>query len=63
MVIEYAGPQEETGVMLKTLTGALLLQIARRYKVVSPADKNLTVAEQIIKYMGEHMEDISLPAI
>ena len=33
MVIEYADPQEETGAMLKSLTGALLLQIARRYKV------------------------------
>ena len=63
MVIEYADPQEETGAMLKSLTGALLLQIARRYKVISPSVGNLTVSEQIIKYMGEHLEDVSLSSI
>ncbi len=63
MVIEYADPQEETGTMLKSLTGALLLQIARRYKVISPASGSLTVSDQIVKYIGEHLENVSLTSI
>jgi len=63
MVVEYAYPQEETGEMLKTLTGALLLQIARRYKVIAPTSGNLTVSEQIIQYMGEHLNEVSLSSI
>lgn len=61
MVIEYADPQEETQAMLRSLTGALLLQIARRYNVIAPSQSGQTVSDQIIAYMGEHMKDVSLP--
>lgn len=63
MVIEYADPQEETQALLKSLTGALLLQIARRYKIVAPVQSSQTTSEKIIAYMGEHMDKVSLASI
>ena len=63
MVMEYADPQKETPEMLKSLTGALLLHIARRYRVVSPKGTTQSVSDKISAYMREHMDEVTLPLI
>ena len=63
MVMEYADPQDETPEMLKSMTGTLLLQIARRYRIVAPTMVSESKADQIIGYMSEHMDSATLPAI
>ena len=63
MAMEYADPQDEIPEMLKSMTGTLLLQIARRYRIVAPTKVTESKAEQIIGYMSEHMDSATLPAI
>lgn len=64
MVVEYANRQEDTQNVLKTLVLAFLMQITRQYALVNhhePADSSLS--EQIIQYMGEHSDTVTLKDI
>ena len=63
MVIEYADSQEKTQDILKSLTGALLYHIARRYRIVFPVRTDQSVSDKIIRYMAEHMDTVTLPSI
>ena len=63
MVIEYANRTDETQAMLKSLTAALLLHIARLCRKLAPQKKSLTISEQIVSYMSEHMDTATLSSI
>ena len=60
MVMEYADPQQETQALLRSLTGALLLHIARRYRVIAPVKPNESLSDQMVSFMREHMDSVSL---
>lgn len=63
MVIEYSDPKEETQAMLKSLTAALLLQIARRYREVSKSGISQSVSDKMVAFIGEHLGNVSLDSI
>ena len=63
MVMEYADRREGTQIILKSLTGALIMHIARRYHAVNPAQSGQTLSEKIISYMGEHLAGATLSDI
>ena len=63
MVIEYSDPKEETQAMLKSLTAALLLQIARRYREVAKSSISQSVSEKMVAFIGEHLGNVSLDSI
>lgn len=63
MVMEYADPKEDTQTILKSLVSTLLLHIARRYRVVAPSKGDLPLTEQIVQYMSEHTDSVTLTDI
>ena len=63
MVIEYANKQETTQDILKPMTLTLLMQIARQFKLSTPIAKNETMADRIVRYMGEHIDTVTLKDI
>lgn len=63
MMVEYAHPQEDTQAILKSLTLTLLMQVAREYRQSYSQDENLPLAEQIVQYMNEHTDAVSLKDI
>lgn len=63
MTVEYAFPQEGTQSILKPLTLALLMEVARQYKKSAPEDANASLADQIAQYMGEHIGTATLKDI
>ncbi|MCD8149346.1 MAG: helix-turn-helix transcriptional regulator, partial [Clostridiales bacterium] len=60
MVVEYASPQENTQEILKPLTLALMMQVARQYKKSNPKEKTQTLSEKIVSYIGEHIDTVTL---
>ena len=61
MVIEYADRREDTQQVLKALLQALLLQIARRYRISRAADEPaVSLAAQIVRYIGDHSDTVTL---
>ncbi len=63
MVVEYADKKEDTQEILKPLTLALLMQVARQYKSSSPISKSETITDQILRYMSEHIDTVTLKDI
>ncbi len=63
MIVEYANQKEDTQEILRPLTLALLMQVAREYHAAQPANEKQTLAEQIVQYIGEHFADCSLQSI
>ncbi len=63
MVQEYAFPKEDTQPILKTLVMATLMYIARRYRERKPTEKSGRLSDQIVRYMGEHTEAVTLKDI
>ena len=63
MVVEYANKKENTQEILKPLTLALLMQVARQYKLSAPISKNETITDKIVRYMGEHIDTVTLKDI
>ena len=61
--MEYADPQQETQALLKSLTGALLLHIARRCRVVAPRQIDQSLSDRMVDYMREHMDSVSLAVL
>ena len=49
--------------MLKSLTAALLLQIARRYREVAKSSISQSVSEKMVAFIGEHLGNVSLDSI
>ncbi|MBR1780463.1 MAG: AraC family transcriptional regulator, partial [Oscillospiraceae bacterium] len=60
MVLEYADRREDTQVILKALLQALLVQIARRYRLTTPRPQPQGLAEQIVQYIDAHSADVTL---
>ncbi len=63
MIVEYATPHENTQEVLKPLTLALLMQVARQYSKSNPSKKASTLSEQIVQYMGTHIDTVTLNGI
>lgn len=60
MVVEYANQKEDTQDVLRPLTLALLMEVAREYKKTVPQKAELTLAEQIVNYIGENFASCTL---
>ena len=63
MVVEYADKGEDTQRILKSMLQTLLLEIARRYRIEKSGNTPKTLAEQIIDYMGDHSDVVTLKDI
>lgn len=63
MVVEYADRQEDTQRILKSMLQTLLLEISRRYRIEKSGTAAKTLAEQIIDYMGDHSDIVTLKDI
>ena len=60
MVEEYAEPREDTQAVLQPLALALLMQAARACRRSAPSPENESPAEKIIRYMSEHVGEVTL---
>lgn len=63
MLIEYADKKEDTQQILKPLALAFLMQITRQYASLQIKDNLETLSEQIIGYMSEHLDAVTLKDI
>lgn len=63
MVVEYANRQEDTQVVLKSLTLSFLIQIARQYVHSNREPANESPSEKIVQYIGEHVDTVTLKEI
>ncbi|NCC00172.1 MAG: AraC family transcriptional regulator [Clostridia bacterium] len=60
MIVEYANRQENTQDVLKPLTLALLMQVARQYAKSNPTAETDKLSEKIVQYIGEHFDTVTL---
>lgn len=60
MAVEYADKKEDTQSILKPMTLALLLYIARRYRMQKSENEQLSLTEQITRYISDHVDNITL---
>lgn len=60
MAVEYADKKEDTQSILKPMTLALLLYIARRYRMLKPDNEQLTLTEQIKRYISDYVDNVTL---
>lgn len=60
MVIEYAYKQEDTQSILKSLTLAFLMQIARQYAFTNKKLPTESISEQMVQYISENFNSITL---
>lgn len=63
MVVEYADRTEDTQAILKSMLLTLLLYIARRYRMEHAQLRENPLSEQMIRYITDHMEKVSLSDI
>ena len=63
MVIEYADPKEDTQRILKSMLQTLLLEVARRYRATRPAGEPHSLSAQILQYMDDHSDVVTLREI
>lgn len=63
MVMEYADRREDTQRILKSMLQTLLLEIARRYRIEKTGIVPRSVSEQILDYMGDHSDVVTLKDI
>lgn len=63
MVMEYADPKGDTQRILKSMLQTLLLEIARRYRIEKAGTAPKSVSEQILDYMGDHSDVVTLQDI
>ena len=63
MVIEYANRTDDTQVILKPMLLTLLLHITRRYRMENAVMTEKTLPEEIVQYITDHMEKVSLADI
>lgn len=60
MVLEYADKKEDTQAVLKPMTLSLLMQVARAYRSTAEAAEGDSLADRIIRYIGEHTDGVTL---
>lgn len=63
MVMEYADPKEDTQDILQPLVLSLFMLVARQYKQSVPVPKDERLSDQIVRYMGEHTDVVTLKEI
>ena len=63
MIIEYANPTENTQSILRSLTSAMIMQVARKYSMQQDKPQTLGLSSQIIKYIGEHDSAVTLQEV
>ena len=63
MVTEYADRREDTQGILKPLTLALFMQIARRYRMERQGTRGVTLSERVIQYMSDRTDAATLEDI
>ena len=63
MVIEYANRTDDTQTILKPMLLTLLLHITRRYRMGNAVMTEKTLPEEIVQYITDHMEKVSLADI
>jgi len=63
MVMEYADRKDDTQRILKSMLQTLLLEIARRYKLEKAGTASRSLSEQILDYMGDHSDVVTLKDI
>ena len=63
MIIEYANPSENTQSILRSLTSAMIMQIARKYSQQQDKPQILSLSSQIIKYIGENDATVTLQEV
>lgn len=63
MVVEYAQKTTDTQAILKPLTLALLMHVARQYHRFTTKKSNLSLPDQILLYMIEHMDRVTLDMV
>lgn len=63
MVLEYADRKEDTQRILKSMLQTLLLEIARRYRIEKVGSSPRSVSEQILDYMEDHSDVVTLKDI
>ncbi len=63
MVMEYADRREDTQRFLKSILQTLLIEIARQYRMEKTPTHFLSRSEQIIAYMGNHSNAVTLKDI
>lgn len=63
MVMEYADPREDSQRLLKSMLQTLLQEIARLYRIEKSENIHKTVSEQILDYMSDHSDVVTLKEI
>ena len=63
MAVEYADKQSDTQQLLKSMLQTLLLEVARRYRLQKNTTVKQTVSEQILAYMDDHSDVVTLKII
>lgn len=63
MAVEYADTQSDTQPFLKSMLQTLLLEIARRYQLQKNTTVKQTISEQILAYMDDHSDVVTLKTI
>ena len=63
MIVEYAAPKENTPAVLKALTLALLMLVARQYSISQPEEKADKLSEQLVQYIGTHFDTVTLGSL
>jgi Response regulator containing CheY-like receiver domain and AraC-type DNA-binding domain len=63
MIVEYANKQFDTQDILKPLTLSFLTQVARQYTIVSKNPEEKKLSDQILMYIHEHFNHVSLKEI
>ena len=63
MVIEYANRTDDTQAILKPMLLTLLFHIIRRYRMENVILTEMTLPEEIIQFITDHMEKVSLADI
>ena len=63
MVSEYANPREDTQDILQPIVLTLLMLVARQYKHSNPVSGDARLSDQIVRYMGEHTDAVTLKDI
>lgn len=63
MVIEYANRSSDTQLILKPMLLTLLMHIARRYRMEKPVAVNNTLSDEIVLYIMNHMDHVTLADI
>ncbi len=63
MVLEYADKKEDSQAILKPMTLALLMHVAREYRRRAPGTEGLSLADRILRYIAEHAADATLGGV